>query len=195
MYGSWVVYCRTPSRRDLRRFDGRAQKSWDRFDEYDSQEPRCVMLTSEKQRSVARKKSLPHQRSPYAMKFEDTSQEETERQERCARGDAWRLAKNIYKLKEKEKTTLISPTNEWSSPAPSTIKSEERDFVVDSSASMHVVSRKDLNSAELETVKVVAANGEVLTVYVRELFFRDSNVSRRYTCSSLTWKTLRKSRV
>ena len=32
---------------------------------------------------------LPHQRSPYVMKFEDRSQEETERQERCARGDAW----------------------------------------------------------------------------------------------------------
>ena len=27
---------------------------------------------------------------------EDTSQEETERQERCARGDAWRVAKKIY---------------------------------------------------------------------------------------------------
>ena len=33
-----------------------------------------------------------HQRSPYTVKFEDRSQEETERQERCARGDAWRLA-------------------------------------------------------------------------------------------------------
>ena len=48
---------------------------------------------------------LPHQRNPYAVNFEDRSQEETERQERCARGDAWRLAKNIYiyTLKEKEK--------------------------------------------------------------------------------------------
>ena len=72
-------------------------------------------------------------------------------------------------INSKEKATFFSLTNEWSSPAPSTIKSEERDFVVDSSASMHMVSRKDLNSAELETVKVVAANGEVLTVYVREL--------------------------
>ena len=36
---------------------------------------------------------LPHQRSPDALKFEDRSQEETERQERCARGDAWELAR------------------------------------------------------------------------------------------------------
>ena len=54
--------------------------------------------------------------------------------------------------------------------AVSTIKLEERDFVVDSRANMHVVSRKDLNSAELETVRisksptmVVTASGEVLT--------------------------------
>ena len=50
---------------------------------------------------------LPHQRSPYAVKFEDRSQEETERQERCARGDAWRLAKNIYTLKEKDKSYIV----------------------------------------------------------------------------------------
>ena len=80
-----------------------------------------------KQRSVAQKNSsqsskVLHQRSPYALKFEDRSQEETERQERCARGDAWRLAKNILKLKETDKATLFSPSNEWCLPAPSVIK-------------------------------------------------------------------------
>ena len=65
---------------------------------------------------------LPRQRSPYAMTFEDRSQEETERQERCARGDAWRLAKNIYKLKKEDKATFFSLTDEWSLPAASTIK-------------------------------------------------------------------------
>ena len=34
----------------------------------------------------------PHQRSPYAMKFEDQSQEETERQQRFARSKAWNHA-------------------------------------------------------------------------------------------------------
>ena len=61
----------------------------------------------------------PHQLSPYAVKFEDGSQEEIGRQERCARGDAWRLAKNIYKLKETDKATFFSLTDEWSLPAPS----------------------------------------------------------------------------
>ena len=63
-----------------------------------------------------------HQRRPYAMIFEDRSQEEIERQERCARGDAWRCAKNVLKLKETDKATFFSLTNEWSLPAPSTMK-------------------------------------------------------------------------
>ena len=60
-----------------------------------------------------------HQRSPYAVKFEDRSQEETERQERCVRGDAWKLAENIYKVKETEKATFYSPSDEWVLPAAS----------------------------------------------------------------------------
>ena len=123
----------------------------------------------------------PHQRSPYTVKCEDRCQEETERQERCARGDALRLAKNISKLKEKDKATFFSPTDERSLPAASTPKPEERESVVHSGASMRMVSRKDLDSAELEIMRVsqspttvVTANGEVLTkaevtMYVREL--------------------------
>ena len=49
-------------------------------------------------------------------------------------------------------------------------KKEEREFVVDSGASMHMLSTKDLNSAELGTVRVskspttvVTANGAVQT--------------------------------
>ena len=62
-----------------------------------------------------------------------------------------------------------------------TIKPEEREFVVDSGASIHMIGKKDLNSAKLETLTtskspttVITANGEVqtneeATVYVREL--------------------------
>ena len=114
------------------------------------------------------------------MKFEDRSQEETERQRRCARGKAWNLAKNMYKLKEKDKATFCSPSEEWVMPAASTKEPEEREFVVESGARMHMVSKKDLNSAELETMRVsrnpttvMTANGktqtrEEATVYVKE---------------------------
>ena len=83
---------------------------------------------------------------------------------------AWNLAKNIYKLKEKDKATFDSPADKWIMPAASSIKQEEREFVVDSGASTHMVSKKDLNSAELETTRIsnsptteMTANGEVQT--------------------------------
>ena len=125
----------------------------------------------------------PHQRIPYALKFEDRSHEETERQQRRARSKAWNLAKNIYKLKEKDKATFYFPTEEWVLPAASTKDPEEREFAVDSGASMHMVSKKDLNSAELETMRIsrtpttaMTANGDVQTreeaiVYVKQLDF------------------------
>ena len=53
------------------------------------------------------------------------------------------LAKKIFKLKETDKATFFSLSNEWSLPAPSVINLEEREFVVDSGAPMHMVSRKD----------------------------------------------------
>ena len=112
-----------------------------------------------------------------------------------------------YLAQRKGKYMFFSPTSQWILSAPSTIKPEEREFVADSGACIHVFSRKDLNSAELDTVKasknpttVVTANGEVLTkeegnsVCQRIEFIRDSNASRRYTGSSFTRKTLRRSR-
>ena len=112
----------------------------------------------------------PHQRNPNAPKFEDRSQEETEWQERCAREAPWKMARSILKLKEKHKTAFFSPSKIWCLPAPSTPKPEEREFVADSGASMHMTSKKDLNSAELKTVRtskspttVITVNGEVQT--------------------------------
>ena len=169
------------------------QSFGDQFDEFDSQELLCVKQTSETtkdQCSENLKSKFSHQRSPHDVKFEDRPQEETERQERYARGDAWKLAKNVHKLKETENYTSYSPSDEWVLPAASTIKPK---------ASMHVVSKKDLNSAELETMRisrnpmtVMTANGEVptreeATVYVRELDL--------FVTMMLLEDTLRRSRV
>ena len=66
-------------------------------------------------------------------------------------------------------------------PAPSSKKSEEREFGVDSGASIFMLSRKDLNFAKMDTVRkfwnpttMMTANGEVQTseeaqVYVHDL--------------------------
>ena len=93
----------------------------------------------------------PHERSPNAPKFEDRSQEETEWQEQGAREAAWKLAKNVFKLKEHERATFFSsPENRCH--LASTLKPEEREFVVDSGASMHMISIKDLSEAEMDTL-------------------------------------------
>ena len=122
----------------------------------------------------------PHERSPNAPKFEDRSQEETEWQEQGAREAAWKLAKNVFKLKEHQRATFFSSPENRCLPAP-TLKPEEREFVVDSGASMHMISKKDLSKAEMDTLTkscsptiVITANGEVQTheeaiVYVKEL--------------------------
>ena len=85
----------------------------------------------------------PHERSPNAPKFEDRSQEETEWQEQGAREAAWKLANKVFKLKEHERAAFFSSRENRCLPA-STLKPEEREFVVDSGASMHMVSRKGL---------------------------------------------------
>ena len=122
----------------------------------------------------------PHERSNNAPKFEDRSLEETEWQEQGAREAAWKLAKNVFKLKEHQRATFFSPSENRFLPA-STLKPEEREFVVDSGASMHMISKKDLSNAEMDTLTkscsptiVITANGEVQTheeaiVYVKEL--------------------------
>ena len=121
-----------------------------------------------------------HDRSPNAPKFEDRSQEETEWQEQGAREAAWKLAKSVLKFKEHQRATFFSLSENRCLPA-STLIPEEREFVVDSGASMHMISKKDLSNAEMDTLTkscsptiVITANGEVqtheeATVYVKEL--------------------------
>ena len=83
----------------------------------------------------------PHQRSPNAPKFEDRYEEKTEWQEQGAREAAWKLTKSVLNLKEHERGTFFSPSENWCLLA-SCLKLEEREFVVDSGALMHMISKK-----------------------------------------------------
>ena len=86
LYHSWVVSRKTQSHQDFRNTwsigETRGVKSWDRSDEYDSQSTlRQASIREDKGPSPGKiQVKLPHQRSPYAMKLENRSQEETERQ-------------------------------------------------------------------------------------------------------------------
>ena len=86
----------------------------------------------------------------------------------------------MLKLTEHERATFFSFSENRCFPA-STLKSEEREFVVDSGTSMHMISKKDLRDAEMHTLTksrspaiVITANGDVqtheeATVSVKEL--------------------------
>ena len=67
----------------------------------------------------------PHQLSSNAPKFEDRSQEETEWQELGAREAAWKLSKNVFKLKEHEKAAFFSSPENRCLPA-STLELDEK---------------------------------------------------------------------
>ena len=125
----------------------------------------------------------------------------TQKQERCARRNAWDLAKDVYKLKREAKDTFYSPAEAWVMPAPSSKNLEEREFVIDSRASMHMLSKKDLGSGELETLRrsrnpttVATADGEVQT-NARSSSLRACAIARKQSCSSIVWKFLRRARL
>ena len=60
--------------------------------------------------------------------------------------------KNFFlKLQEHQRATFFSSPEHRCLPA-STLKLEEREFVVDSGTSTHMISRKDLISAEMDTM-------------------------------------------
>ena len=86
----------------------------------------------------------------------------------------------MFKLQEHERAAFFSsPENRCL--LASTLKLEEREFGVDSGASMHMISKKDLSKVEMDTLTkscsptiVITANGEVqmqeeAIVYVKEL--------------------------
>ena len=110
---------------------------------------------------------IPHQRSPYAMKYEDRSPEETARQERCARGDAWRTKLHCIRLpiggfcrpQTRRKESL------WWTP--------EQACRLSAGKTLALPNWKTVTISE-SPASLVTANGEVLTkgeatVYVREL--------------------------
>ena len=114
-------------------------------------------------------KCEPHERS-CAPKFGQRSLEETLQQERCARRVAWDVAKNIYQFKNADKATFYTPIEARVMLAPASKSPVEREFVVDSGASMHMMSKKDLSSDELDTLRrsrnptvVLTARSEVHT--------------------------------
>ena len=87
---------------------------------------------------------------------------------RCPRSSVEAGQKRVLKLKEKKQSSILLTFGKQV-PA-SNLNPEEREIVVDSGASMHMISKKYLSDAEMDTLTksccptiVITANGEVQT--------------------------------
>ena len=102
VHDNWVAYFRTWSRRSCHQSYGRAQ-------------------TCRNQSNVWNSRKLLHVTLKFETKILRSSQEETEWQEQGAREAAWKLAKNVLKLKEHQRATFFSLRNEnllWTPERP-----------------------------------------------------------------------------
>ena len=115
-------------------------------------------------------KCAPHMRTPCTKKDAPAKQHGIQR-------------KNIYKLKNSDKTTLFSPTKAKVMLAPTSQRPVEREFVVDSGASVHMMSKKESSSEEMDIVKrsrtptvVLTASGEVHTDEEAQVLVHDPNL-------------------
>ena len=92
--------------------DVRCRKSWNKFKGYDSLSLRFVKRVSGKRKDHRLGKTnvkVPHQRSPYVMKFEDRSHEETERQQRlCPKQGLESCQKQIQAQRKIQGCILLS---------------------------------------------------------------------------------------
>ena len=141
---------------------------------------------------------VAHQRSPCALKCEDRSPEKTAGQERCARGDAWTLAKNIFQLK-KRKTKLHSirlkrsgcwmphpqqkPRKEslWRTPEQACTWSTRKTLTKPNWKPEDIEKSDDGGDSQRRSAGKRRGNG------IRP--------TQKYTDSSFTWKTLRRTWV
>ena len=92
--------------------------------------------------------------------------------------------------------------------APTSKRPEEREFVVDSGASMHVMSKKELSSEKLDTLRRsrnphCGAYSQWRSAYKRgstrkrsrSTSIRDGAITGRNASCSIAWKTLRRPRM
>ena len=115
---------------------------------------------------------------------------------------------DFYKLKKESKDTFYSPAEAWVRPADSSTKPEEQQFIINSGASTHMFSKKDLSSGELDTVKRCklshhSGNGHwrgpdewrYTSRCAWSSYFRHCAVARRHSCRIVPWQAFAKNTV
>ena len=134
------------------RRETRCKESWGRFEEYDSHSLRFFNQVSgnrKDHRLENCKSKILISEVPTLWNLRTGPMEEPERQHRCARSKAWKLAKNIYKLKEKDNSNiLLTLGGMGTSGCVNKRAREKREFLVESGACEHMVSKRDQTREE-----------------------------------------------
>ena len=141
VHDNWVVFSRTWRRRSL--FSGSAPTCGNQSNVWNLQ--RVLRVTLKFETKIHRSEwfaQVNHISVTPTPKNLRIGLRRTEWQEQGAREAAWKLAKSVFKLKEHERATFFSPSDNRWLPA-STLHPEETEFVVYSGASMLVISKKD----------------------------------------------------
>ena len=107
MHGNWVAYLRTTPKKSILRKGTDMPKPIQRV-KFTKAIARHIKIRDQNPSLGYICPGAPHERSTNAPKCEERSQEETEWQEQGAREAAWRLAKNVLKLKEHQRITFFS---------------------------------------------------------------------------------------
>ena len=178
IHDNWVVSFRSWSRRSCRQSYGRADmrkpirrlnftKAIARHADFRDQNPSLGYICP----------GEPHERTPTLQNLRIGLRRQNGKSDVPAKQrGSWPKVE----IQGENRATFFSPSENRCLPA-STLKPEEREFVVGSGASMHMISKKDLSDGEMDTLtkscsltKVITANGEVqtheeATVYVKEL--------------------------
>ena len=138
-----VAHLKIWSRRSLHRFCVRAQTYGNQSDVFDSLKPwvRHASIRDQNPSLGMICPDDPHQRNPMLQNLRIGLRKRQEWQEQGAREAAWKLAKSVVKLKERNRAAFFSPPESRCLPA-SNLKLEQRVFVVDSAASMPHAQQK-----------------------------------------------------
>ena len=121
---------------------------------------------------------------------------------------AWKLTKSVLNQKEHERATFFSLSENRCLPAPSILRPEEREFVVDSRASMHMINKKgfefcwngyfdeveksyDSHNSQWRSADAWRGNG----VCQRIGYILDYESPRKHASSSVARKALRWKRI
>ena len=175
----WVAYLKIWSRRSLHRSCGRAQTYCSQSDVFDSLKRWYVMLTFETKINHLEwfAQVILINITPMLQNLRIGLRKRRNGKSKVPAKQRGSWPKILLKLKEHQRAAFFSPSENRC------LLAEEREFVVDSCESIHMISKKDLNDAEMENLTtskcaatVITANGEVqtyeeATVYVKELDF------------------------